>query len=414
MGDGGKGRTGRAKKREAKAKAAAKLSPAKTAAAPPDPAADEPAAPVGFTARNGAGEAKPGDKPGAKPAKKRAAAVVAGLAAVVAVVAVAGYLTRAAWLPKSTDHKPAVIAAKPEAAAKPAAEPASKPAAKPPAAAPASEGAAEDPLVKEREQLRAELNRLMARLDGVETSMDTAKKMIRATAPPADKLGGGPSLEQLSERVGELEKREAALKELAKRVDKMEKTAAEGAGAAAAAGGAQAVVLAVAALNDAIARGEPYDKHLETLKAIGGGDPNVKATLALLSKGAVAGIPTLATLRERFDAMAGGIVHASKMQDDGGWMARAANRISSLITWRRVGDGATGDSVDRVVARAEARLKAGDLAGAVKALDGLAANKNAAAAAEPWLADAKARVTAERAVASLHVHAVSLLTPAKP
>ena len=407
MGDGGKGRTGKAKKREAKAKAAAKPLPAATAAARPDPAADESAAPVGFTARAGAGEAKPGSKP----AKKRAAAVAAGLAA-VAVVAVAGYLTRAAWLPKFADHKPAVIAAKPDIAAKPAAKPASKPAA-PPAAAPASEGAAEDPLVKEREQLRAELNRLMARLDGVETSMDTAKKMIRATAPPADKLGGGPSLEQLSERVGELEKREAALKELTNRVDKMEKTAVESAGVAAASG-AQAVVLAVAGLNDAIARGEPYDKHLETLKAIGGGDPNVKAALALLSKGAAAGIPTLATLRERFDAMAGGIVHASKVQDDGGWMARAANRISSLITWRRVGDGAKGSTVDRIVARAEARLKAGDLAGAVKALDGLTSNKNAAAAAEPWLADAKARVTAERAVVSLHVHAVSLLTPAKP
>jgi hypothetical protein len=85
-----------------------------------------------------------------------------------------------------------------------------------------------------------------------------------------------------------------------------------------------------------------------------------------------------------------------------------------LITWRRVGDGAKGSTVDRIVASAEARLKAGDLAGAVKALDGLTSNKNAAAAAEPWLADAKARVTAERAVVSLHVHAVSLLTPAKP
>lgn len=402
MGDSGKGRSGRAKKREAKAKAAAKPSPAEIMTGPPDPAADEPAAPVGFTTRNGAREAKPENKP----AKKRVAAMAAGLVAAVAVVAVAGYLTRAAWLPKSADNKPAVIAAKP------AAKPASKPAA-PPTAAPVSEGAAADPLAKEREQLRAELNRLIARLDGVEKSMDTAKKMIRATAPPADKLGGGPSLERLSERVGELEKREAALKELTNRVDKMEKTAAEGAGAAAA-GGAQAVVLAVAGLNDAIARGEPFDKHLETLKAIGGGDPNIKATLALLSKRAAIGIPTLGQLRDRFDQLAGPIVRASKARDDEGWMARAANRVSSLITWRRVGDGATGDSVDRVVARAEARLKAGDLAGAVKALDGLAANKNAAAAAEPWLADAKARVTAERAVASLHVHAVSLLTPAKP
>ena len=95
-------------------------------------------------------------------------------------------------------------------------------------------------------------------------------------------------------------------------------------------------------------------------------------------------------------------------------MGRAVDRVSSLITWRRVGDDGKGDAVDRIVARAEARLKAGDLTGAVKAVENLAADKKAAAAAEAWLADAKGRLIAERAVASLHVHAVSLLTPAKP
>jgi len=172
-------------------------------------------------------------------------------------------------------------------------------------------------------------------------------------------------------------------------------------------------VLAVAGLNDAIARGEPFARHLEALTAIGGGDPNIKATLALLARRAAIGIPTLGQLRDRFDGLAGQIVRAAKTTDDAGWMARAADRVASLITWRRVGDDGRADTVDRIVARAEARLKSGDLVGAVKAVEGLAANKNASAAAESWLADAKARVTAERAVASLHVHAVSLLTPAK-
>jgi len=412
MGDSGKPGTGRTKKRQARA-AAAKPSPAETAAARPEAAVEEPAAPVGFTARDGAGETKPGGKREAKPANKRAA-VLAGLVAAVAVVAVAGYLTRPAWLPKTTVGKPAAVAAK--TTAKPAvAEPAGKPeapVAPPPAAAPAVKAAAADPLVKEREQLRAELNRLIARLDGVEKSMDTAKKMIRATAPVDEKLGS-PSLQQLSERVGELEKREAMLKELAGRVDKMEKSAAEGANVAAT-GGAPAVVLAVSGLNDAITRGEPFDKHLETLAVIGGGDPNIKATLSLLAKGAATGIPTLGQLRDRFDKLAGDIVRASKARDDAGWMGRAVDRVSSLITWRRVGDDGKGDAVDRIVARAEARLKAGDLTGAVKAVENLAADKKAAAAAEAWLADAKGRLIAERAVASLHVHAVSLLSAAKP
>lgn len=416
MSNGGKAKTRSGKKRKGRAKAAAADAPRPDSApapatAEPEIVADEPAAPVGFTARDaardGGGDAKPG--PAAK--KSGGAGVAVFFVAVVAVVAVAGYLTRATWLPGAGPGAEKSDAPAPDLARvadQPAPAQPSPPA--PDESAPAAaDAAALEALAREREQLHAELNRLMARLDGIEKSMDTAKQMIRATAPPADKIAGGPSLEQLSERVGALEKQEAALTELRQRVEKMEHDSAAGDG------GARAIVLAVAGLGDAISRGEPYQRHLETLKAVSEGDPNIKAAAALLAKGAADGIPTLGALRARFDGLAGRIVGAAKARDDDGWMARAANRISSLITWRRVGDAAAGDSVDAAVARAEARLKSGDLAGAVKALDGLAAvNGKSAAAAEPWIADAKARITAERAVASLHVHAVSLLAPAKP
>ncbi len=87
------------------------------------------------------------------------------------------------------------------------------------------------------------------------------------------------------------------------------------------------------------------------------------------------------------------------------------------MTWRRV-DGkddtkGEGASIDAIVASAENRLKAGDLKGAVKILQGLGASSKAAKKAAPWLADAKNRIIAERAVATLHVHSVSLLIPAK-
>ncbi len=415
MSDGGKSKGGpkggpkggKAKNRNARA-AAAKRPPAETAKPDPDKpspkagaADDGPAAPVGFSSRDTVGDGKPPAAAG----KAGGARVAVLLAAAVAVVAVAGYLTRNAWLP-SRGVKPAAVAAKPAAKPEPAAKPAAAPA---DAAKAAADAQAFEKLTKERERLQGELDRLIARLDSVEKSMDTAKKMVRATAPPEEKVTGQPSLQKLNERVEALEKREAALQDLAKRVDKMEKDAAAGGGE----GGARAMVLAVAGLRDAVARGEPFAAHLEALKSVAGGDPDVKAMVALLAKGGEAGIPTLAVLRERFDALAGRIVRASKTGDGGSWMARAADRISSLITWRRVGDGAAGGSVDALVAHAETRLKAGDLAGAVKALDGLAGDKKAAAAAEAWLADAKARLTAERAVASLHLHAVSRLSPAK-
>ena len=69
-------------------------------------------------------------------------------------------------------------------------------------------------------------------------------------------------------------------------------------------------------------------------------------------------------------------------------------------------------SVDAIVADAETRLKDSDLKGAVKALDGLGANA-AQKIAAPWLAAAKSRLVAERAVATLQVHAASLLPMAK-
>ncbi len=94
-------------------------------------------------------------------------------------------------------------------------------------------------------------------------------------------------------------------------------------------------------------------------------------------------------------------------------MERALNRIRSLVAWRRVDQKGEDDSVDAVVARAEKHLKAGDLTAAVEAVKGLMGNPKIAPVAEPWLADAKGRLAAERAVQALYVHALALLTAAK-
>ena len=68
--------------------------------------------------------------------------------------------------------------------------------------------------------------------------------------------------------------------------------------------------------------------------------------------------------------------------------------------------------------RAMAHLIAGNLKTAIKAVAGLSAsapgNTKAAAVAASWLADAKARLAADRAVAGLRLHALSLLMPVPP
>ncbi len=272
----------------------------------------------------------------------------------------------------------------------------------------------------ERQQLRQELNRLMGRMETIEKSVDSVKKLIQVTASVSEKGNVGKTSAALAERLSELEDSGESIKSLLQRMDKLESDSAAQIGAepdARAGGGqsgrARAIVLAVANLRQAVAMDEPFEKTLEILNALSGGDPDIKSAVLVLSKSSVAGIPTLATLRERFDGLAGKIVQASKTLEETGWMERATNRIMSLVTWRRVGDGAEASSPDAIVAGAEARLGAGDLKGAVDALKDLSSHAKAAKVAAPWLRDAKARVFAERAVATLHVHAVSLLAPGK-
>lgn len=309
------------------------------------------------------------------------------------------------------------------------AEPAETPAAVVPAQPPMTAvkvGESVEEMRTERQQLRQELNRLMARMESIEKSVDSVKKLIQVTASVAEKGNAGKISAALAERLSELEDSGESIKSLLQRMDKLESASAAQIGAepnARAGGGqsarassrARAIVLAVANLRQAVAMDEPFEKPLEALSALSGDDPDIKSAVLVLSKSSVAGIPTLATLRERFDGLAGKIVQASKTLEETGWMERATNRIMSLVTWRRVGAraGVEASSPDAIVAGAEVRLRAGDLKGAVKALEGLSSHAKAARVAATWMKDAKSRVFAERAVATLHIHAVSLLAPGK-
>ena len=66
--------------------------------------------------------------------------------------------------------------------------------------------------------------------------------------------------------------------------------------------------------------------------------------------------------------------------------------------------------VEKALVIAEHALDNGDLSLAIGALEGLSGDPLATAAS--WLDDARARQTAERAMAILHVQALSQLSPA--
>ncbi len=300
-------------------------------------------------------------------------------------------------------------------------------------------------LEAERARSRQELDALMERLEVLEQALGSVNKMVEATAPPADAANADEHLQRLSERLGRLEANDETLEGLLERIARLEKSGtpgngvqtAEGEGkeelsaaitdiskrvgalektdtmAAGAAIGAQATVLAVGQLREALRSTAPFAEELQALSAVIADNPEMTKAITELEPYAASGIPTLATLRRDFDRAAGEIARAARALEGDGWVERTVNRLMSLVSVRRTTDTADHlNSTDALVARAETSLKAGDLMAAVEELEGLKGAAPAAAAA-PWLKAARARLTAERAMATLHVHAVSLLVPAK-
>jgi uroporphyrinogen-III synthase len=177
-----------------------------------------------------------------------------------------------------------------------------------------------------------------------------------------------------------------------------------------------AFMLAVGRLGAALNEGRPYEAELATLQKLAAADPALAvATPALetLAAHAAEGAPGEIALAARFPDVARAIVQAAQQEGIGaeteqaGWFDRLIGRLSELVTVRPVGEDVEGDGPAARVARAEARLAVGDLAGAVDELDQLAGAP--AAAAADWLAAAKARLAVLPAFQSLDALALERL-----
>jgi hypothetical protein len=157
----------------------------------------------------------------------------------------------------------------------------------------------------------------------------------------------------------------------------------------------------------AIEQGEAYQAPLESLRALGAEDPVVDEAASRLAPTASTGVPALKQLRESFESTANEIVQSAQAPAGDGVLDRAAGSLMRLVTIRPVGADAEGDDAAARVARAEARLADGDLAGAVAELEGLEGPP--AEAAAPWLEQARVRLAAQDALDRLHAHATDLL-----
>jgi len=261
------------------------------------------------------------------------------------------------------------------------------------------------------EQSLDEVNQRLAALDGQQAaSHETASLAQRLTALEAQARtpSNDPRVAALAQKTDQTAEDltrlngaidglrramppEGTILRLAERAEQAEKAVRD---VAAQQQSAQALLLVVGQLREAIDRGDPYDIELRAARRIA---PAEEApSLDALTASASTGVARRDALVADFPALASAIVRA-EFAPDGNFWQRALNKLTALVNIRRI-DG-TGADTAAIVARAEARVKDGDLAKAVQELSALQGAP--AQVAAPWLKSAGARVAADRTLSQL-------------
>ncbi len=160
---------------------------------------------------------------------------------------------------------------------------------------------------------------------------------------------------------------------------------------------------AIANLTRAAQGSSPFKTEYDVVSALVPGDAHLTAIAPL----AVKGLPTTGTLIAAFGSRADAALDAERLAKGKTWGTQLWANFSSLVSWRATGE-TEGNSSESRLARAELRLKAGDLEAAVKELSAIksAARKPLAS----WLANAQARVKLETTLAALNTQAIEAIT----
>jgi hypothetical protein len=204
-------------------------------------------------------------------------------------------------------------------------------------------------------------------LQEMQAAIDELKGKVAALAEAGP---GGPSLD---------------LTALAERVAKLEAEIDKGMAGTKSA----AAAIAFANLRAAVAQGRPFATELATIKSFIP-DPGDLGPLAAYAD---KGIPTVPELTRSFPASRDAALAAAAPAPSGSLIDRLLASASTLIKVKRVDEAASGDSPSAVLARAEALLDKGDLAGAVKQVETLQGGPRDAFSA--WLDPARARLAAD-------------------
>jgi hypothetical protein len=178
-----------------------------------------------------------------------------------------------------------------------------------------------------------------------------AQAKAPATATAADVAAVNRRLAQIEERVGVLA---ALAKPEPKPEPKPDTSSAE--------------VVALGALRDAVATGAAFQNELNSVRGL---SKERAAALAPLQSFAAGGLPTVAALAKQFEAVASKMLNPPPPPDSG-VLTRLWSNAGKLVDVRPVGEP-QGSDTGAVVARMEAKLARGDLAGALDESKALAA-----------------------------------------
>lgn len=186
---------------------------------------------------------------------------------------------------------------------------------------------------------------------------------------------------------------EGTILRLAERTEAAEKAVRNIAGQHAS---AQALLLVVGQLRDAVNRGDPYTFELQAARRIVSNRDDL-AQVDTLAPSANDGVVRKEVLLSRFPNVAKEALHAAVLPPDGTLWQRALYKVTSLVSIRHVDGQGTGPTA--VVARAEAWARDGDLAKAAQELTSLDGPSSDVVA--PWLKAAQARLSVDRALSEL-------------
>ncbi|WP_349358692.1 mitofilin family membrane protein [Stappia sp.] len=229
-------------------------------------------------------------------------------------------------------------------------------------------------------------------LAGLRETVDAVAQTVAAQGETAGQQA--TTLEAVRTDLGALEERLGArLSDLSAQVSALDErlTPVEARIGDATARETAARALAVSRLKAALDRGAPFETELAAVAAALPQD----ADLGVLSERAGDGVPTQATLKARFGAVARSMSAALDRPADGDVVDSFWSNARSLVSIRQPGD-TDADTPAAALGRMEARVEAGDFAGAVEAYETLPEAVRAAGA--DWVADARARVAADRLV----------------